>query len=147
MGDDVGWFNIGGYRQGMMSGMTPNLNKLASQGMRFTDCHAEASITAGHANFMTVEWPIRTGLTAAGQRGADVGLPDQAVVLATAPKRRRDTRPPSWGKNHRGDLNRYLPWVHGFVEYFGYLYHLDTMSDPTGSITRRTESTRPGHAI
>src|SRR5262245_33979991 len=75
MGDDVGWFNIGAYHRGMMSGKTPNLDKLASQGMLFTDYYAEASCTAGRANFITGELPIRTGLTTVGQAGADVGLP------------------------------------------------------------------------
>ena len=75
MGDDVGWFNVGAYHQGIMSGKTPNLDKLASQGMRFTDYYAEASCTAGRANFITGELPIRTGLTTVGQAGADVGLP------------------------------------------------------------------------
>ena len=74
MGDDVGWFNIGAYHQGIMSGKTPNLDKLASQGMLFTDYYAEASCTAGRANFITGELPIRTGLTTVGQAGADVGL-------------------------------------------------------------------------
>src|SRR4051794_34597937 len=83
MGDDVGWFNIGAYHQGMMSGKTPNLDRLAAQGMRFTDYYAEASCTAGRANFITGELPIRTGLTTVGQAGADVGLPDKAITLAT----------------------------------------------------------------
>ena len=78
MGDDIGWFNIGAYHQGIMSGKTPNLDKLASEGMRFTDYYAEASCTAGRANFITGELPIRTGLTTVGQAGADVGLPAQA---------------------------------------------------------------------
>ena len=86
MGDDIGWFNIGAYHQGIMSGKTPNLDKLASQGMRFTDYYAEASCTAGRANLITGQLPIRTGLTTVGQAGADVGLPDEAVTLATALK-------------------------------------------------------------
>ena len=81
MGDDVGWFNIGAYHQGIMSGKTPNLDKLAAEGMRFTDYYAEASCTAGRANFITGQIPLRTGLTTVGQAGADVGLPDQAVCL------------------------------------------------------------------
>jgi arylsulfatase A-like enzyme len=72
MGDDVGWFNIGAYHRGIMSGKTPNLDKLASEGMLFTDYYAEASCTAGRANFITGELPIRTGLTTVGQAGADV---------------------------------------------------------------------------
>jgi len=129
MGDDVGWFNIGAYHQGIMSGKTPNLDKLASQGMRFTDYYAEASCTAGRANFITGELPIRTGLTTVGQAGADVGLPDEAVTLATALKS-LGYETGQFGKNHLGDLNKYLPTVHGFDEFFGYLYHLDAMSDP-----------------
>ena len=129
MGDDVGWFNIGAYHQGIMSGKTPNLDKLASQGTRFTDYYAEASCTAGRANFITGELPIRTGLTTVGQAGADVGLPAQAVTLATALKA-LGYATGQFGKNHLGDWNKYLPCVHGFDEFFGYLYHLDAMSDP-----------------
>src|SRR5262245_17509950 len=129
MGDDVGWFNIGAYHRGMMSGQTPNLDKLASEGMLFTDYYAEASCTAGRANFITGELPIRTGLTTVGQAGADVGIPDQAVTLATVLKS-LGYATGQFGKNHLGDLNKYLPTVHGFDEFFGYLYHLDAMSDP-----------------
>ncbi len=129
MGDDVGWFNVGAYHQGIMSGKTPNLDKLASQGMRFTDYYAEASCTAGRANFITGEIPLRTGLTTVGQAGADVGLPAQACTIATALKS-LGYATGQFGKNHLGDLNKYLPTVHGFDEFFGYLYHLDAMSDP-----------------
>jgi arylsulfatase A-like enzyme len=128
-GDDVGWFNIGAYHRGMMSGKTPNLDRLAAQGMMFTDYYAEASCTAGRANFITGELPIRTGLTTVGQAGADVGIPDQAVTLATV-LRPLGYATGQFGKNHLGDLNKYLPTVHGFDEFFGYLYHLDAMSDP-----------------
>lgn len=129
MGDDVGWFNIGAYHQGIMSGKTPNLDKLAAEGMRFTDYYAEASCTAGRANFITGELPIRTGLTTVGQAGADVGMPDKAPTIATALKS-MGYATGQFGKNHLGDLNKYLPTVHGFDEFFGYLYHLDAMSDP-----------------
>jgi len=129
MGDDVGWFNIGAYHQGIMSGKTPNLDKLAAQGMRFTDYYAEASCTAGRANFITGELPIRTGLTTVGQAGADVGMPAQAVTLATILKA-QGYETGQFGKNHLGDLNKFLPCLHGFDEFFGYLYHLDAMSDP-----------------
>jgi hypothetical protein len=81
MGDDVGWFNVGAYHRGIMSGKTPNLDQLAAQGMMFTDYYAEASCTAGRANFITGELPLRTGPTTVGQAGADVGLPEQAVTL------------------------------------------------------------------
>jgi arylsulfatase len=129
MGDDVGWFNIGAYHRGIMSGRTPNLDRLASQGMMFTDYYAEASCTAGRANFLTGELPLRTGLTTVGQAGADVGLPDQAVTVATVLKS-LGYETGQFGKNHLGDRNKFLPCVHGFDEYFGYLYHLDAMSDP-----------------
>jgi arylsulfatase len=129
MGDDIGWYNIGAYHQGVMSGKTPNLDTLAAQGMRFTDYYAEASCTAGRANFITGELPIRTGLTTVGQAGADVGMPAQAVTLATVLKS-LGYATGQFGKNHLGDLNKFLPTVHGFDEYFGYLYHLDAMSDP-----------------
>ena len=129
MGDDVGWFNIGAYHRGIMSGKTPNLDKLADEGMMFTDYYAEASCTAGRANFITGELPIRTGMTTVGQAGADIGIPDQAVTLATVLKA-QGYATGQFGKNHLGDLNKFLPTVHGFDEFFGYLYHLDAMSDP-----------------
>ncbi len=129
MGDDVGWENIGAYHQGLMYDTTPNLDKLASDGMRFTDYYAEPSCTAGRANFITGELPIRTGLTTVGQAGAKIGMPDEAPTIATALKTLGYTTG-QFGKNHLGDLNQYLPTVHGFDEFFGYLYHLDAMEDP-----------------
>ena len=83
MADDVGWSNIGVYNMGMMAGRTPNLDKLAKEGMIFTDYYAEASCTAGRAAFITGELPIRTGMTTVGQAGAKVGLPAEAVTTAT----------------------------------------------------------------
>jgi arylsulfatase A-like enzyme len=129
MGDDIGWFNIGAYHQGIMSGKTPNLDKLAADGMRFTDYYAEASCTAGRANFITGQIPLRTGLTTVGQAGADVGMPEQSVTTALILKS-MGYATGQFGKNHLGDLNKYLPTLHGFDEFFGYLYHLDAMSDP-----------------
>lgn len=129
MADDVGWFNIGVYNQGVMGVKTPNLDKLASEGMRMTDYYAEPSCTAGRANFITGELPIRTGLTTVGQAGAAIGMPDEAPTIATA-LRSLGYATGQFGKNHLGDLNQYLPCVHGFDEFFGYLYHLDAMEDP-----------------
>jgi arylsulfatase A-like enzyme len=129
MGDDIGWFNIGAYNQGIMAGRTPHLDKLAAEGMRFTDYYAEASCTAGRANFITGQLPIRTGLTTVGQAGATVGMPGQAPTIATALKT-MGYATGQFGKNHLGDRNEYLPTVHGFDEFFGYLYHLDAMEDP-----------------
>jgi arylsulfatase len=129
MGDDIGWFNIGAYHQGIMASRTPNLDRLAGEGMRFTDYYAEASCTAGRANFITGQLPIRTGLTTVGQAGATVGMPAQAPTIATALKA-MGYATGQFGKNHLGDRNEYLPTVHGFDEFFGYLYHLDAMEDP-----------------
>jgi arylsulfatase len=129
MGDDIGIWNIGAYHQGLMAGRTPNLDKLAAEGMRFTDYYAEASCTAGRANFITGELPIRTGMTTVGQAGAAIGIPAQAVTIATALKS-MGYATGQFGKNHLGDRNEYLPTVHGFDEFYGYLYHLDAMEDP-----------------
>jgi arylsulfatase A-like enzyme len=129
MADDIGWYNIGAYHQGMMAGRTPNLDKLAKQGMRFTDYYAEASCTAGRANFITGQLPIRTGLTTVGQAGAAIGMPAQACTIATALKA-QGYATGQFGKNHLGDKNEFLPTLHGFDEFFGYLYHLDAMEDP-----------------
>jgi arylsulfatase len=129
MGDDIGWFNIGAYHQGIMAGRTPNLDRLATEGMRFTDCYAEASCTAGRASFITGELPIRTGLTTVGQAGSALGMPDEAPTIATVLKS-MGYATGQFGKNHLGDRNQFLPTVHGFDEFFGYLYHLDAMEDP-----------------
>jgi arylsulfatase A-like enzyme len=129
MGDDIGWANIGVYNQGIMAGRTPNLDRLASEGIRFTDYYAEASCTAGRANFITGELPIRTGLTTVGQAGAPLGMPDEAPTIATALKS-VGYATGQFGKNHLGDRNQFLPTLHGFDEFFGYLYHLDAMEDP-----------------
>ena len=129
MGDDIGWSNIGAYNQGLMATKTPSLDKLASEGIRFTDYYAEASCTAGRAAFATGQLPIRTGLTTVGQAGATVGMPAAAPTIATALKS-MGYATGQFGKNHLGDLNEFLPTVHGFDEFFGYLYHLDAMEDP-----------------
>jgi arylsulfatase A-like enzyme len=129
MGDDIGMWNIGAYHRGLMAGRTPNLDKLAKEGMLFTDYYAEASCTAGRANFITGELPIRTGMTTVGQAGAPTGLPAEAVTIATILKG-MGYATGQFGKNHLGDKNEFLPCVHGFDEFFGYLYHLDAMEDP-----------------
>ena len=130
MGDDIGIWNIGAYNRGMMAGKTPHLDKLAKQGMLFTDYYAEASCTAGRANFITGELPVRTGMTTVGQAGAKIGIPAEACTIATALKP-LGYATGQFGKNHLGDLNEFLPTVHGFDEFFGYLYHLDAMEDPS----------------
>src|ERR1700733_11873631 len=129
MGDDIGMWNIGAYHRGMMAGKTPSLDQIAKEGMIFTDYYAEASCTAGRANFITGELPIRTGMTTVGQAGAKIGIPAEASTIATALKE-QGYETGQFGKNHLGDLNEFLPTVHGFDEFFGYLYHLDAMEDP-----------------
>ncbi|MEZ5832631.1 MAG: arylsulfatase [Dongiaceae bacterium] len=129
MGDDIGMWNIGAYHRGLMAGRTPNIDKLAAEGAIFTDYYAEASCTAGRANFITGELPIRTGLTTVGQAGATIGMPAQAPTIATALKE-LGYATGQFGKNHLGDRNEFLPTLHGFDEFWGYLYHLDAMEDP-----------------
>lgn len=129
MGDDIGIWNIGAYHRGLMAGKTPHLDKIAAEGMLFTDYYAEASCTAGRAAFITGELPIRSGMTTVGQAGAPTGLPAEACTIAHALKS-LGYATGQFGKNHLGDRNEFLPTVHGFDEFFGYLYHLDAMEDP-----------------
>jgi arylsulfatase A-like enzyme len=129
MGDDIGWMNVDAYHRGIMEKTNPNLEQLANEGAIFTDYYAEASCTAGRANFITGQLPIRTGLTTVGQAGATVGLQPESLTLATVLKS-LGYATGQFGKNHLGDLNEFLPTVHGFDEFFGYLYHLDAMEDP-----------------
>jgi len=129
MGDDIGMWNISAYSRGMMAGRTPNIDQLAAEGAIFTDYYAEASCTAGRASFVTGELPIRTGLTTVGQAGAKIGMPAQAPTIATALKELGYVTG-QFGKNHLGDRNEFLPCLHGFDEFWGYLYHLDAMEDP-----------------
>jgi hypothetical protein len=104
MGDDIGMWNIGAYHRGLMAGRTPNIDKLAREGAIFTDYYAEASCTAGRANFITGELPIRTGLTNVGQAGASIGMPAKAPTIATALKEMGYSTG-QFGKNHLGDFN------------------------------------------
>jgi arylsulfatase len=129
MGDDIGMWNIGAYHRGLMAGRTPSIDQLAADGAIFTDYYAEASCTAGRANFVTGQLPIRTGLTTVGQAGAKIGMPEKAPTIATALKD-LGYATGQFGKNHLGDRNEFLPTVHGFDEFYGYLYHLDAMEDP-----------------
>jgi len=129
MGDDIGYWNIGAYHRGMMGGTTPNIDKLAAEGAIFTDYYAEASCTAGRAAFVIGQLPIRSGLTTVGQAGATIGMPAGAATVAAVLKD-LGYATGQFGKNHLGDLNKFLPTLHGFDEFFGYLYHLNGMEDP-----------------
>jgi len=110
MGDDIGMWNIGAYHRGLMADRTPNLDQIASDGMLFTDYYAEASCTAGRANFITGQLPIRTGMTTVGQAGASIGLPAEAVTIATILKS-MGYATGQFGKNHLGDRLRRIFWL------------------------------------
>jgi len=130
MADDVGWFNLGAYHRGLMAARTPHIDRLAGEGMLFTDYYAEASCRAGHANFVTGQLPIRTGLTGVGTGGLALGLSEEVPTIATA-LRTLGYATGQFGQNHLGVRNEFLPTVHGFEEFFGYVCHLDTMQDAT----------------
>src|SRR5260370_7844392 len=112
MGDDIGMWNIGAYHRGMMAGRTPNLDKMAKEGMLFTDYYAEASCTAGRANFITGELPIRTGMTTVGQARAAIGLPAEAVPIPT-PLKGMGYATGHFPNNHHGHKTQLLPPLHG----------------------------------
>src|SRR3954447_15258420 len=129
MGDDIGWMNVDAYHRGIMEKTNPNLEQLANEGAIFNAYYAEASCTAGRANFITGQLPIRTGLTTVGQAGATVGMPAESPTLAAVLKD-QGYATGQFGKNHLGDLNKFLPTVHGFDEFFGNLYHLNAEEEP-----------------
>ena len=128
-GDDVGMYNISAYHRGMVGGRTPNIDKLANEGALFTDYYAQQSCTAGRAAFITGQHPFRTGLLTIGMPGADQGLQDQDPTLAELLKPHGYTCG-QFGKNHLGDLDKYLPTAHGFDEFYGNLYHLNAEEEP-----------------
>jgi arylsulfatase len=128
MADDVGYWNVGAYSHGMMV-PTPNLDRLAREGMLFTDHYAEPTCTPGRAAFITGQMPIRTGLTTVGLPGSPIGIDQRDPTLATV-LRAQGYRTAQIGKNHLGDLNRHLPTVHGFDMFFGNLYHLNSEDEP-----------------
>jgi arylsulfatase A-like enzyme len=128
-GDDVGYWNISAYNHGMMGYKTPNIDRVAKQGALFTDYYAQQSCTAGRAAFITGQSPIRTGLTKVGLPGSPIGLQKEDPTLAELLKP-LDYMTFQNGKNHLGDRNEFLPTVHGFDEFFGNLYHLNSEEEP-----------------
>ncbi|MBT2244723.1 arylsulfatase [Sphingobium sp. BHU LFT2] len=129
MGDDIGWFNASCYNSGMMGYKTPNIDRIAQEGARFTDWYAQQSCTAGRAAFLTGQSPIRTGLTKVGLPGADQGLgPDDPCIAQVLKAQGYATG--QFGKNHLGDRDEHLPTMHGFDEFFGNLYHLNAEEEP-----------------
>jgi arylsulfatase A-like enzyme len=128
-GDDIGVSNLRCYSDGMMGYRTPNIDRIANEGARFTDYYGEQSCTAGRAAFITGQNPYRTGLTKVGMPGADIGLRAQDPTIATALKH-RGYATGQFGKNHFGDRDEFLPTAHGFDEFFGNLYHLNAEEEP-----------------
>ncbi len=129
MADDIGWFNVSAYNNGVMGYRTPNIDRIAREGALFTDWYAEQSCTAGRAAFVTGQSPIRTGLTKVGLPGADIGLraEDPSVAEILKPLGYATGQ---FGKNHLGDKDEFLPTAHGFDEFFGNLYHLNAQEEP-----------------
>jgi arylsulfatase A-like enzyme len=128
-GDDIGQSNISAYTHGLMGYKTPNIDRIAGEGMMFTDYYAENSCTAGRSTFITGQSPWRTGLSKVGIPGAPVGLQPRDITLAEALKP-LGYATGQFGKNHLGDRDEYLPTNHGFDEFFGNLYHLNAEEEP-----------------
>jgi arylsulfatase len=129
MGDDIGWFNVSAYNLGMMGYRTPNIDRIAAEGALFTDWYAQQSCTAGRAAFLPGQSPSRTGLTKVGLPGSDIGLDPKDPCIAQVLKA-QGYATGQFGKNHLGDLNKFLPTAHGFDEFFGNLYHLNAEEEP-----------------
>ena len=128
-GDDIGWWNISYNSRGQMGYRTPNIDRVANEGIAFTDYYAQQSCTAGRAAFITGQNPIRTGLTKVGMPGAKIGLSSEDPTIAELLKP-LGYRTGQFGKNHLGDRDEYLPTMHGFDEFFGNLYHLNAEEEP-----------------
>ncbi|MGE5057763.1 MAG: arylsulfatase [Betaproteobacteria bacterium] len=128
-GDDIGIWNLSCYSSGMMGYQTPNIDRIAKEGMRFTDCYGEQSCTAGRASFITGQSGYRTGLTKVGVPASPIGLQAEDATIAELLKP-LGYATGQFGKNHLGDLNKFLPTMHGFDEFFGNLYHLNAEEEP-----------------
>jgi arylsulfatase len=128
-GDDIGWFNPSCYHGGIMGYQTPNIDRIAREGARFTDWYGQQSCTAGRAAFLMGQSPIRTGLTKVGLPGSTLGIQPQDPTVAELLKPHGYVTG-QFGKNHVGDRNEFLPTVHGFDEFFGNLYHLNAEEEP-----------------
>lgn len=126
--DDVGWQNLSAYGHGTMGYRTPHIDRIAREGVMFTDHYAQPSCTAGRAALITGQYPIRSGMTTVGRPGATLGLKAESHTLAEVLKA-LGYATGQFGKNHLGDRNEHLPTVHGFDEFFGNLYHLNTQEE------------------
>jgi arylsulfatase len=128
-GDDIGWFNISAYNHGMMGYKTPNIDRIAREGVGFTDYYAQQSCTAGRAAFISGSAPVRSGMTKVGMPGAKEGWQKTDVTMATVLKS-QGYATGQFGKNHQGDRDEHLPTMHGFDEFLGSLYHLNAEEEP-----------------
>jgi arylsulfatase len=128
-GDDIGTWNCSYFSRGMMGYRTPNIDRVANEGVAFTDYYGQQSCTAGRAAFICGQNPLRTGLTKVGMPGATVGLQAEDPTIAELLKP-LGYATAQFGKNHLGDRNEYLPTAHGFDEFFGNLYHLNAEEEP-----------------
>jgi arylsulfatase A-like enzyme len=128
-GDDIGYWNISAYSKGMMGYQTPNIDRLANEGMLFTDCYAEQSCTAGRAAFIMGQSVFRSGLSKVGLPGAAAGMRAEDPTIAELLKP-HGYATGQFGKNHLGDRDEHLPTMHGFDEFFGNLYHLNAEEEP-----------------
>jgi len=128
-GDDIGPYNVSAYNRGAMGYRTPNIDRIANEGILFTDSYGDQSCTAGRSSFITGQHPIRTGLTKVGLPGAKEGINKKDPTLATLLKP-LGYMTGQFGKNHLGDQDQHLPTNHGFDEFFGNLYHLNAEDEP-----------------
>ena len=128
-GDDIGIANLSCYSHGLMGYQTPNIDRLAKEGMMFTDSYGEQSCTAGRSSFITGQSVYRTGLSKVGIPGAPIGMNEKIITIAAALKN-QGYATGQFGKNHLGDLNSMLPTNHGFDEFYGNLYHLNAEEEP-----------------
>jgi arylsulfatase A-like enzyme len=128
-GDDIGISNLSCYTRGLMGYQTPNIDRIAKEGIMFTDSYGEQSCTAGRSSFITGQSVYRTGLSKVGIPGAPIGMTEKAVTIAACLKN-QGYGTGQFGKNHLGDLNHMLPTNHGFDEFFGNLYHLNAEEEP-----------------
>jgi len=128
-GDDIGITNISAYSDGIMGYHTPNIDRIADEGIRFTDYYGDQSCTAGRSTFITGQSGLRTGLTKVGLPGAELGIQDRDITIAEVLKT-HGYATGQFGKNHLGDRDKFLPTNHGFDEFFGNLYHLNAEEEP-----------------
>jgi arylsulfatase A-like enzyme len=135
-GDDIGYWNISAYSKGMMGYTTPNIDRIANEGMTFTDCYGEQSCTAGRAAFIMGQSVFRSGLSKVGLPGAELGMRAEDPTIAELLKP-LGYATGQFGKNHLGDRDEQLPTMHGFDEFFGNLYHLNAGGTGTARLPVR----------